>query len=138
MRSNRFPPLVFPRLWLAVAASVTLAAAILSLMPYHVPWPGPLAGDKDMHAVAYMIVTAAWLQATRAARWPVTLSAMLVLGLGLELAQMLTPTRVFHDTDLIANAIGVAVGGLLCLTPIGRGLGALDRGLARMTGHDFS
>lgn len=135
MRKTRLPPLTFPRLWLAMAVGLTLVAAVLSLTPYQVPWPGPLEGDKDLHGLAYMFITAVWLQVTRAVRWPLTLIVMLVLGFGLEVAQMLTPTRIFHDTDLIANAIGVAVGGLLCLTPVGRSLGALDHHLARAAGY---
>lgn len=135
MPRTRFPPLFFPRLWLALAVAGTLAAGVISLMPNPPHGFGPLEGDKDMHAVVYTVVSLVWLQVTRAKYWPLTFGLLLALGTALEIAQILAPTRIFHDVDLIANVLGVVVGGLLCLTPLGRSLALLDQGLARLTGH---
>lgn len=135
MQAPSFPELAFPRLWQSLAAVATLTVVTLSLIPSPPQPPGPLAWDKAQHTLAYFVLAAAWLQSTRAVRWPLTVAGLLLLGLALELVQGMTDARHLQAMDMLANALGVAVGAGLCLTPLARALGLLDRVMAWLVGH---
>ncbi len=135
MPQSSFPEFTFPRLWQILAALATLAVIVLSLMPKPPQPPGALSWDKAQHVLAYFVLAAAWVQATRGRRWPVTAAVVFALGLALELLQGLGSARQLQVTDMAANAIGVALGGALCLTPLGRSLGKLDDVVARLIGY---
>ena len=115
-----------------MAVVTTAGAGLVSLIPHPPSLPGPFSGDQDLHAIAYMVMTGIWLQATRARRWPITLAALLALGVALEAIQILSPVRFFQWTDMLANLVGVLAGGALCLTPAGYIVGLMDRCLTRL------
>lgn len=92
--------------WLFVAAIV-----VFSLTPDVPRMEGYTLNDKLAHFAAYGVVMA-WF-----ARLYPSLSArtgyavfFILLGGALEFLQTLTPTRSFEVADLVADAVGVAVG----------------------------
>ena len=56
---------------------------------------------------------------------------LLALGVGLEFLQALTPHRTFDPVDMVANALGVALGLALTSTLLGRTLAWADALLQR-------
>jgi len=74
--------------------------------------------DKQLHFLAYAGLTVAAAYAT--ATWRrtdrrrviVVLLAVLGYGLAIELVQATLPVRQFSPLDLLANAIGVAIGSV--------------------------
>ena len=83
--------------------------AYLSLMPYE----GELLAnnrDKTAHLVVYggLMVLALW--AYSPAKWLIAALALLLYSIALELGQILVPTRHFSYYDIIANAVGIALG----------------------------
>ena len=69
-------------------------------------------GDIAIHVAGY-----AALALTGVFGWPRSVPMMIValaiLGLALELIQIMVPTRGFEWSDALANAAGALVGGLL-------------------------
>lgn len=108
-----------PWLWLGVWAFGWALCIALSLLP-----PVPLdldvrASDKIGHLLAYAVLSA-WAVAIFARRrahgWSAL--ALLALGIALEFAQaMLTADRQAEAADVLADALGIALGQLLALAP---------------------
>lgn len=123
------PPTHRPRLWQALGWALVAIVIWLSLDPSPPKPPDFLAWDKAQHGLAYGTL-GWWFRQGFAAhrRWPVFLVA---LGVGLEFLQGLGGVRMFEVDDMLANALGVALGtALAAWTPAGRVLGWLDRRLA--------
>jgi VanZ family protein len=81
--------------------------------------------DKLLHFLAY--ATLSFLP-TLHERWPVlalVVAGAVMLGVGLEFAQMLSPGRSFEIADMLANAIG-ALGGLVAALPWRAGTASLN------------
>lgn len=95
--------------WLLLAA---LTAGSL------LPMPGamlPVAGgDKFGHVLGWALVAGSWLQLADRdrVRWRVGIG-LLLWSAAIELAQALTPWRSGDWIDLAANALGIALAGLL-------------------------
>jgi VanZ family protein len=93
------------------------------------PWRAPTVNTfKTGHIFAYfwlmMWFGQLWLSPARR----LTIALLLcLLGVGLEYAQALTEYRTFAYSDMVDNAIGVAIGFVLCLTPLGQLKAVLDR-----------
>ena len=104
-----------------------LFVAWLSLTPNPIQTT-ELDGVDTGHLSAYFTLMAWWAQLVRRG-WPrVAVAAALVgLGIGLEFAQALTGYRTFDLADMRDNALGVAAGFALALTPLGEALRALER-----------
>lgn len=124
-----FRPRHRPWRWFALWLLLIAAVAAGSLMPAgNLPTP-PIAGlDKAQHllghgalsAYAAMLFTPARLRLAAAL-------ALLGFGIALEAAQQaLTSTREADLFDVLANAIGIALGQLVALTPVARWLAAVD------------
>jgi VanZ family protein len=70
--------------------------------------------DRLVHFLVYMVLALLPASSIRPRqRGQYSTGAMFLLGLLLELAQIATPGREFELGDLVANAIGVAVGILI-------------------------
>ena len=99
--------------WLA-----TVAVLVLTLRPAeHLPARGPFNfWDKAQHALAFAVLTVlaflAWPQT--ALRWKLILS-LVALGGAIEVAQHLTGWRHGEWADWAADAVGVALVGLVRL-----------------------
>ena len=111
-------PLRHARLWLALARSAVVATVVVSLLPMPDLGVRVEQGDKLGHLAWYFVLTLAYAQlvASRAALL-VRAAGLLALGVAIELAQALTGWRTGDWRDLVANALGVAGGVALGLTP---------------------
>jgi VanZ family protein len=91
--------------WLYAAAIV-----YLSLTPKP-PDPGFEYGDKLGHLFAYglLMFWFCWLYRYRYTRLAYGI-AWVMLGVGLEFAQGMTPARSFEFGDMAANSLGVLLG----------------------------
>lgn len=126
------PRLHFVRLWQGLGWIMVLVVIWLSLTPTPPRPPGPLSWDKANHFLAYGALMYWFAQAfIRHWRWPLFLAG---LGLALELLQGWGGVRSFDLFDIIANVLGVALGLGLAHTSLGRGVGGIDRWLARSIG----
>lgn len=114
------------RLWRSTGWLIVGAIIVLSLTPDQ-PHIGELRmNDKAGHLLAYAIgmgwFAALYPTAAQRARYALFFIA---LGITLEFIQGLTPRREFEITDMLADAIGVALGFWLrqpLLKPVDRGL----------------
>ena len=99
-------------LWLCAGWALLLLIVYLSLTPRPIPLPGE-HGDKFGHLCAYAALMLWFAQpyAGASARWLLA-GAFVALGVGLEFAQLLTDSRTFDPGDMVANALGVAIGWL--------------------------
>jgi VanZ family protein len=118
-----------PRFWLGLWILGWALCIVLSLthpVPLGVEVPD---GDKIEHFLAYGILSwwALNLFARRRARVVAALS-LVVLGIAMEGAQgAFTTDRMMDWRDALANAVGVACGQCLALTPSRQWLQRLDR-----------
>jgi len=106
-------PWARPRLWLAGWLGMIATVIVASLLPSSsLPEPSFTGIDKVEHLLAYGLLSgyAVLLFATvRAHR--VSAFALVALGVALEGAQaMLTTSRLADPGDMLANALGVALG----------------------------
>ncbi len=74
--------------------------------------------DKVLHALAFMIGSIVWagaLDSTPGQYRSVGLASLICLGMGglIELLQSQTATRTAETGDIIADAIGILIGGLI-------------------------
>ena len=94
--------------WLGVAMIL-----YLSLMP-HPPELDIEQGDKLQHMAAYTVLLGWWAQlgASDRANARVAL-VILVLGIVIEFMQAATGYRTFSYADMVADALGIALGWML-------------------------
>ncbi|HEY7760006.1 MAG TPA: VanZ family protein [Burkholderiales bacterium] len=101
------------RAWLGLGWVGVVGVVILSLVPLP-PMAGAEHGDKFGHATTYGLLmwwfAQAWLRSDSRAR---TAVGLLALGVALEFAQGWTGFRDFSVADMIADALGIALGWLL-------------------------
>jgi VanZ family protein len=106
--ATRWPALFTVCAWLLVAAVVyfSLSRTIVRL-------PGDPAGHYT-HVAAYAVLMFVFSYAYREARTAVILAAgLLALGVGLEYVQSYTGYRTFERADMMADAVGIALGWLV-------------------------
>lgn len=116
------------RFWWATGTLLVSGLIALSLLPLpQLPGATIPYGDKVGHFVAYGF-TALWLAQLTRRRSMVALILAGLLGLGgvLELVQATLPERSGEWPDLLADALGLGVGGALWRTPAGRLLIAME------------
>ncbi len=124
-------PFVRPRLWLGLWLVGWVLCVVLSLIhpvPLGVEVPD---GDKIEHFLAYGTLSA-WAMNLFDARRSRLLAALslVALGIAMELAQgAFTSDRMMDWRDALANALGVAAGQVLALTPARTCLQWADRRL---------
>jgi VanZ family protein len=106
------------RAWLAGGAAFVLLVIYLSLTPdpLQVPNVGPFKAGH-MAAYAWLML---WFAQLTDLRDRVRIGLVLVaMGIVLEYLQDFTGHRTFAYSDMRDNAIGVAIGFTLALTPLG-------------------
>ncbi|MEO8314882.1 MAG: VanZ family protein [Pseudomonadota bacterium] len=114
------PDLRFPRFWLLGGLTMVLIITFLSLMPGD-KLPDAHLSDKVEHILAY-VALALWFGGimTRSSYLLIVL-ALLAFGVLIELLQGgMGWGRQADLLDLGADAVGIAAGLLLALTPVGR------------------
>jgi hypothetical protein len=102
-------PLRFPKLWTALAWLLTGGVIVGSLLP------GDVIGhihvrDKLMHAGAYFALMVCFAGLYRPGLYALVAGVLVVLGLSLDLLQLLTETRSFDWRDVGMNCVGVVTG----------------------------
>jgi VanZ family protein len=123
--------LVYPKFWQALAWLQLLIVAVVTLMPEPPDLDAMpvLSWDKAQHFVAYAILMWSFLQAWEGryvGRW-VTL--LVVFGVVLEFIQGIMGVRVMETFDMLANSLGVLLGYLAWLTPLGHGFRYVEGGI---------
>jgi hypothetical protein len=129
---TEYQSLKFSLLWQAVGWLLVTAVVILALMP-HPPEPPLVNWDKSQHLLAFGVLMFWFRMAfSGGALWP---AFMVALGIILEVLQGWSGYRDFEYPDMLADALGVAMGLLLAATPLSTLLIHLDRRLAVWTGR---
>lgn len=86
-----------------------VALAVLSLLPQTAP-PTDYGADKGLHFLGYsglmLLAAISWPRPS----WRWWALALVLGGIGVEIAQGFTPTRSASLGDAVANSIGVAIG----------------------------
>lgn len=116
----------FRRLWLFLGFVMIAAVVVLSLIPVEVEMGGD--SDKLAHFFAYGSL-ALWfgmIFAGRGRQLGIAV-AFTALGVALEFVQGWTGYRTFSVGDMIANALGAALGWGLGQTPLKNGLAWIER-----------
>jgi VanZ family protein len=100
-------------LWLFAGWAMVVAVVYLSLAPVSID-TGVEQGDKFLHAFAYGALML-WFANLyeEPARRPLLAAAFVAMGIALEFIQGWTGYRTFEVADMLANAVGVAVGWAL-------------------------
>lgn len=106
-------PEKFNRYWLVAGWLGVGLIAYFSLMPAP-PDIGVEQGDKIGHLAAYGLITLWFAQLYTGTRQRIWLAVgMVALGIAMEYAQRATGYRSFDVADMVADALGVAIGWLL-------------------------
>ena len=113
--------LSYRRAWLAGGWLLIGLIVYLSVTP-HPPEPFSFSdADKLEHAMAYGSLALWFCQIYLSMRTRmIVLAALITLGVGLEFVQGWTGYRAFDVWDMAADSVGVLLGILLALTPLGR------------------
>ena len=111
-------PLRYRWFWLLLGFSAILAVGVASLLSLNLTLHFSYQ-DKLIHAVVYAALTAWFMQIYHGwPAWGVIMLSMLVMGLGLELLQGLTPSRAPEALDLLADSVGITLAGVVAWTPL--------------------
>ena len=113
-------PLRHPRAWLALWWLAVVLVFAACLVPARDLPPVPHGFDKIEHFLAFFLLAASAVQlyATRRALWFAALG-LVGLGIAIELAQYaFTASRSMDPRDVLADALGVAAGFAIALTPL--------------------
>jgi VanZ family protein len=101
------------QLWLFVGWTMVVSVIYLSVAPVAMD-TGVEQGDKFLHGLAYgaLMLWFANLYERTTQRWMLAV-AFVALGIALEFVQGWTGYRSFEIADMLADAVGVAVGWVL-------------------------
>jgi VanZ family protein len=111
-------PLRFAKFWSVLGWLLVAGVIVGSLIPGSaVPSIG--LSDKIMHAGAYFILMVWFAGFYRRGLYPAIAIALLAVGTGLDLLQLLTETRSFDWYDVAMNSSGIAAGFVLSLLLLG-------------------
>lgn len=112
-------PLHFHGIWRAIGIGMVIAVFTLSLMPMPVDAELPENGDKLGHFLMYGslmfwfgVLYPGWRRRLGLAL------AFCAMGTGIEYLQGMTDYRSYEVADMVANSIGVLIGGCFVFTPL--------------------
>ena len=119
----------YRRIWLLLGWGMVAAVVVLSLIPISVDLGGNR--DKLAHATAYggLSFWFGMIHASRRRQLAIAV-ALVAMGVILEFLQRLTDYRSFEVADMLANAIGAALGWALVQTPLKNVLAWVERWIA--------
>ena len=122
----------FRRIWLLLGWGMVFSVVVLSLVPMDVELPK--GGDKVAHFIAYgsMSFWFGMLFAGKTRQLGIAI-ALAAMGVAIEFLQGLTDYRTFEVADMVANAIGAALGWGLAQTPLGDALDWAERLISWLT-----
>lgn len=126
----------YRRWWLAGGWALVLTVVYLSLTS-RPPSVGLALGDKWGHVLAYFVLMAWFCGVVVARARPALGAALIAMGVGLEIVQGATGLRVYEVWDMVANALGVALGWGAARLGLDRWSAWVEArlGAARSTGH---
>ena len=124
-------PLRYPRFWRIADVLVLVLVLTSAMSPDIWPWGRNsglrLVSDKLLHGITFALL-ALWYTGQYSRTSYARLAAALVgFGALIELCQFVVPYRTAEWGDLLADAIGVAVGMTLALTVTGGWSQAVER-----------
>ncbi len=93
-------------------AGLLLTILALSVMPTPPRLPGTLGYDKLQHLSAFALLALSARGAWPRAAWRWIWLGLLAYGVGIELAQSLTPNRMAEVEDVGADLLGVGLAHL--------------------------
>lgn len=100
----------YPGVWITLGWSMLAVIVYLSLARNTIDIPGSY-GDKYGHVIAYGAAMFWFLQIYECVPSRIIAACgLLALGVGLEFAQAGTGYRTFDYADMVADAIGIAIG----------------------------
>jgi len=106
--------------WLSAGWLLISLVLYLSLMPHPTEPLSFKNADKLEHAFSYAMLALWFCQLYRSVKLRAAVVIALVgLGVALEFVQGWTGYRMFDVLDMLANSVGVMLGWLLVLTPLG-------------------
>lgn len=114
-------------LWLGLGWLMVAGLVYVCLMPNP---PEPVSFpfvDKLEHGGSFAWLSWWFLQIVARARRLRTAGALMLLGVGIEIAQSFTPTRDFEFADMGADGVGIVLGALLVQTRLGTVLVGIER-----------
>jgi VanZ family protein len=98
------------RTWRVLLGIALIAVAWVSLLPQSSVASASVIPDYLAHAAGYAVLGALAMLSSRGAL-PFTWSVLLIaFGLLLEVLQPVVADRIFSTADVLANALGVAIG----------------------------
>lgn len=100
----------FIKLWHFIGIGIIGFIFYMTLTPHPVQLPGS-GTDKFFHFSGYFGLMAWYAQLLK--RRAIAVFIFIIMGIGLEFAQMLVNTRSFEWADMLANTSGVVVAALL-------------------------
>jgi VanZ family protein len=121
-------PLRRGRTWLALWLLAIVVLVVVCLLPGS-DLPQLSVSDKLEHALAFLLLSSAAVQLfLRGKPLAIVVLGLLALGVAIELAQaLLTTSRMMEAGDVVADAVGVAIGIVSAWTPLRDVLLRLDR-----------
>ena len=121
------------RVWLLLGWGMVFSVIVLSLIPVEDVDLGE-GRDKIAHLVAYgsLAFWFALLFKGRARQLGIAI-AFAAMGVAIEFLQGMTDYRSFEVADMVANAVGAALGWGLAQTPLGNALDWAERLLSGLT-----
>ncbi len=124
------PPLRFAKLWLTIGWMLIGCVIYESLTPEPPSFDNVPYWDKWGHLFSYgfLMLWFAQIYQRRSQRIWVALG-LIGLGVGLEFAQEQTGYRTFEYADMLADALGTALGWGVATTALGAALGSIERRL---------
>lgn len=117
VRPGVIKPLRRPRFWLGAWLVAVLGLTIVCLIPLQGLPPMPDNSDKVEHLLGYFVLAAAAVQLFARASLPWVATGLVLLGIGIEIAQGQTAYRSADPYDALFNALGVLLGMATALTP---------------------
>lgn len=110
----------YSKVWIALGIFLLGTIVFLSVVDIPRSVKSVMLHDKVAHMIAYASLMAWFSQIFKHDLTRVLLAGMfLLLGVGVEFLQALTPTRQFEYLDMVANASGVLLAWALSYTWIG-------------------
>ena len=117
VRPGILKPLRWPRFWLGAWLVAVLSLIVICLVPLDGLPPLPDNSDKVEHLLGYFVLAGGAVQLFARASLPWVAMGLVLLGIGIEIAQGQTVYRSADPYDALFNAMGVALGMAMVLTP---------------------
>lgn len=114
--------------WLGLGGLFVITALYLSLIDLPLDGRSLPHFDKLLHIAGFFCLTLWFSQLFRGFLTLLAImTAMMSFGVLIEILQMFDPYRSASRWDLVADALGIGLAGILALTPIRRTLQQLER-----------